>query len=720
MIKFNEKQKTFAIQLPKASYFLQIDEDGVLRNLYWGAKISDVSGVELEMPVLTQEGYARTEAYREEFLCRGKSSYFEPCLMPEFFDGTRDARLYYQSHEIIKAESGEKLIIILKDEYYPMIVELHYTVYNGLDLISKNAVIKNIGAEDIVLNKMKSGSVYPPWKQDIRLMYFSGKWAGEYQKKYTEIQHGKFTIENTRGTSSGPQFVPFFAIDEGDATETMGNVWYGSLHWSGNFRIDVEKTFHDQVIITAGVNEFDCCKVLKADEKFETPILTIGFSDCGYEKMSETLYDFQFDFYLQQEKHKSVFPIICNTWYPYEFDVDEKKCLSYIDKVKKIGGELFVIDDGWMIDRKNDHGGLGVWECDPVKFPNGLKPIADKVHENGMLFGLWVEPEMVTEDSPLFKEHPEWVLQYKTRSRTQWRHQCVLNLAREDVKDFVFKNVDRLISEYKLDYLKWDMNTYFTEVGNAYNGEEKEIWIKYIQNLYDVWERIKYKYPNVLLENSAHGGARSDYGLLKNSDRINRSDNADPIDVLKLHEGFTMMFLPKLAGGAGNISSSPNGINGRISPLRFRAHLGMTGCMSVGIDLLKASEEEMEKIKEYIDEYKEIRDVTQHSYLYRLESAFDTPYVVWEYLERNRKSGVIFMFAHGMNFEHYPHRVRLRGLESDKTYKVSGLEKYYFDNVRRPAPDMIAKGDVLMNFGIRIEPKGDYDSQIIKIEELID
>ena len=224
MIKFNEKQKTFAIQLPKASYFLQIDEDGVLRNLYWGAKISDVSGVELEMPVLTQEGYARTEAYREEFLCRGKSSYFEPCLMPEFFDGTRDARLYYQSHEIIKAESGEKLIIILKDEYYPMIVELHYTVYNGLDLISKNAVIKNIGAEDIVLNKMKSGSVYPTWKQDIRLMYFSGKWAGEYQKKYTEIQHGKFTIENTRGTSSGPQFVPFFAIDEGDATETMGNV----------------------------------------------------------------------------------------------------------------------------------------------------------------------------------------------------------------------------------------------------------------------------------------------------------------------------------------------------------------------------------------------------------------------------------------------------------------------------------------------------------------
>ena len=189
-----------------------------------------------------------------------------------------------------------------------------------------------------------------------------------------------------------------------------------------------------------------------------------------------------------------------------------------------------------------------------------------------------------TENSDLFKKHPEWVLHYPNRSRTKFTHQCVLNLARDDVKEFVFNAVDTIISEYNLDYVKWDMNSYFSEVGDPeYNGNQKEIWIRYTQNLLDVWKKLNEKYPKVLFECCAHGGARSDYGMARFSDRINRSDNADPIDVLKLHEGFSTYLLPKMAGGAGNISPSPNGINGRIVPLKFRAFLGMTGSMSVGI-----------------------------------------------------------------------------------------------------------------------------------------
>ena len=222
------------------------------------------------------------------------------------------------------------------------------------------------------------------------------------------------------------------------------------------------------------------------------------------------------------------------------------------------------------------------------------------------------------------------------------------------------------------------MNSYFSEVGDPeYNGNQKEIWIRYTQNLLDVWKTLNEKYPKVLFECCAHGGARSDYGMARYSDRINRSDNADPIDVLKLHEGFSTYLLSKLAGGAGNISPSPNGINGRKVPLKFRAFLGMTGSMSVGINLLKAPAEEIAEIKNYLDEYKRIRNITQNAYVYRLASAFDNSYTVWEYLKRDKSAAIIFVFAHGMNFRDVPPRMRLRGLNVEKMYRVSGIEHYF-------------------------------------------
>lgn len=711
-IIFDEKENKFSIQLLNASYFLQVDKDGALRNLYWGKKINDAKDVSLEMPV-SDTSYSRTYPYREEYIARGKASFDEPCILPEFADGTRDARLIYKEHFITKFDDGELLSVIMEDEYYNFVVELRYRIYDGLDLISKNAVIKNNCNDSVTLTRMKSGTMYTHWGRPVRLMYFSGKWGREYQKEYIDLSKGRFVLDNRRGTCSGPNFVPFYAIDEGDATESSGDIWYGTLHWSGNFKIEFEQPYTGQVCVTAGVNDYDCEIVLDSGESFESPLFTIGYSDAGYEKMSETLYDFQFDFLAPQSKVHNIFPIIYNSWYPYEMDVNEEKCLSFLDKVKDIGAEMFVIDDGWFKGRVDEFGGLGDWECDKEKFPNGLKPIADKAHSMGLLFGLWIEPEMVNEVSELFENHPEWVLQYPNRSRTKFRHQCVLNLARDDVKEFVFDAVDDIIRDYDLDYVKWDMNTYISEA-----GFEKNLYIKYTENLLDVWKRLNEKYPKVLFECCAHGGARSDYGMVEYSDRINRSDNADPIDVLKLHEGFSTYLLPKFAGGAGNISPSPNGINGRKVPLKFRAFLGMTGSMSVGINLLKASDDEIREIKAYLDEYKMIRDITQNAYFYRIVSAFDNNYTVWEYLKRDKSEAVIFIFAHGMNFRDVPPRMRLRGLNPDKTYKISGVEHYFDDWIREEVPEYTSKGDALMNFGIQVEPRGDYDCQVIKINEL--
>ena len=715
MITYNEQSKRFAVITEKSSYFMCIDEDMRLRHLYYGERIENPDEVTFELPFI--KGILKPGThfpFKAEYITKEKTQFLEPCLFSEFEDGTRDCQLIYKSHSIEKTPDGEKLSIVLCDRFYKIEVVLNYVIYNGLNLISKNTVIKNTGEKSIKLTKMKSGTMYPEWNRPMRLMHMAGRWGAEYQKKYMDLTQGKFTIDNTRGNCATHQHVPFFAIDEGDATETKGNVWFGLLHWSGDFRIDFELNYDNQLVVSAGVNDFDVCVELKENEEFETPLFTMGFVSSGYEEMSRELYDYQYDFLLPQTKIKKEFPIIYNTWYPYELEVNEEKCLGFIEKAKYIGAELFVIDDGWFGRRKDLTDGLGDWWCDKDKFPNGLKPVADKCHSMGMKFGLWVEPEMVNKKSDLYKEHPEWVLSFPNRENTQIRNQCVLDLSRDDVMEFVWETVDKLISDYDLDYVKWDMNSYVTET----TVHSRDMRVKYIKNLYEVWRRMNEKYPDVLFENCAAGGSRADYGMAPYSDRINRSDNSDPVDVLKIHEGFSTYILPRLAGGAGNVATCPHHLNGRIVPLKYRAHLGMTGSMSVGINLLKASKEEIEEIRYYVEEYKKVRHIAQDAYLYRLSSVYTSNVAVWEYLKRDRKSALVFMFANGMNFRDSVPRVKLRGLSKDKLYKVTG-EYYKIPETFMEAPkESYMHGDALMNFGIRIEPMGDYDSLVLRVEEV--
>ena len=720
MITYNSESKKFSIQTKNSSYFMSVDSTGRLRNLYYGDKISCVDETFAEIDSINVDRRGVRTPFRGEYITADKFTYQEPCLFGEFGDGTRDIQLVYKSHTVTDCKNCQKLSIVLKDNFYNLEVTLNYTVYEDLDLISKNSVITNYCKEPVTLSKIKSGTLYPVWNRPLRLLHLHGMHLAEYQKAYTQLGRGKFTMENHRGVCASHHHVPFFALDEGDATETSGKVWFGLLHWSGDFKMDFEQDMDNQLIASAGVNDFVCTVTLNEGQSFETPLFTVGFSSSGYEKMSENLYDFQYDYLLPQNKIKNVFPVIYNTWYPYYLEVTEERCLGLIENAKKIGAELFVIDDGWFGRRKDCTDGLGDWWCDPDKFPRGLKPVADKTHEYGMKFGLWIEPEMVNPKADLYKKHPEWVLYSKNRDMSLGRCQSVLNLAREDVLEFVWESVDRLISDYELDYLKWDMNTYFTETSVA----DKDFRIKYINNLYEVWRRINEKYPDVLLENCASGGGRADYGMAPYADRINRSDNSDPVDVLKIHDSFAMIFPPRLAGGAGNISQSPNPTTHRVAPLKYRAHLGMTGSMSVGINILKSSDAELEELGKYMAEYKSIRHITQNAYFYRLSSAYDSNVAVWEYLSRDRRNAIIFVFAHGMNYVESVPRVRLRGLDKNKKYRIIGEETCYGyqaeDTPEHGAPlkSRVAHGDSLMNFDIKIEPVGDYHSQVIKIEEI--
>ena len=702
-IIFDKERRVFSFDTAEMSYAIAVTDDARLANLYWGRAVPSISdydgireairgGIDPYSGMTSRAEYRSSEAF----------DYGLPCLRAVQGDGSETLRLRYVSHVI---EDGT-LRITERDEFYPIEVELVYKTFGELPLIGRYAIIRNLGDEAIRLISAKSASYHLPDCRRWRLTYYAGHNSEEYQRMRQSVGQARIELETNRLTMSGAQAVPFFALDEdGSATETAGEVYFGTLHWSGDFQITVDNQRGNYCSVVGGVSERTSEIPLGSGESFETPMFTAGFSDRGFERMSEIFYDWQYDFILprgeKKDKAHGVFPIISNSWYPYLFDVTEKKLVDLIPRVKRVGAELLVLDDGWMPRRVNSKAGLGDWTADSERFPNGLSAISDACHKEGLLFGLWVEPEMVNPDSELYRAHPDWVLSEPNRERTLFRNQCILDMSRDDILDYTIAWLDELIISSNIDYLKWDMNRSASEIGLF--ARERGVAVKYIKNVMRIWEHLNERFPDLLLENCAAGGGRADFGMVSMADRTNRSDNADPIDTLKLHEGFTTLFVPKLAGGAGNVAPSPYR-NSRTAPLDYRINLGMTGSMSIGIDLLKATEEELQTLRLATDKFKLIRRGLQNSYVYRIASPLEHPYAVFEYLCRDRSTFTVFAFGHSLNrWDYFMPLFRMRGLDPDAVYE--------YENTRMT-------GAALMNVGIRLPLMtecvgGDYKSCVL-------
>ncbi len=699
------RENVFHLQAGGMSYAFGVAPDKRLLNLCWGRALGSVQSLlplarETLVPFAASAGVDKSASVHYEFATREPGDYGESVLAIRHADGARSLRLRYERHE--QAENA--LTVWLRDERYPVAVALRYQGYGELPLLSRWYEVANLGDEPIQLEAARSAVWYVPSGYDYRLTHLAGNWGAEYGRNQTMLTQARTVLQNTRVTCAAAQQTPFFALDrDGRATETEGDVFFGALHWSGDFAITVEQQYRKQTSVTGGVN--DSGYRLAPGERFETPRFTGGFVTGGFERMSETLYDWQFDFLAPRgdrtDKAHAVRPIIYNSWYPYEFDVNEENCLALIDKCADIGAELFVIDDGWMPRRTSDRAGLGDWRVDEKRFPRGMKPIADACHQRGLLFGLWVEPEMVNPDSDLYRAHPDWVIGDPTRERTLQRNQLVLNLARDDVRDWAIGWLDALIRDCELDYLKWDMNRYVTEDGwpDAPEGDAESLPIRYTRNLMRIWEHLNRAHPDLLLENCASGGGRSDFGMVPMADRINRSDNADPVDIMLIHEGFSMLFVPKTAGGAGNIAPAVHHIHGRATPLDFRVRWGMTGSMSIGVNLLTAAESELATLRLATAEFKRLRPDLQDAYVYRIASATEHPWAAFGYVRRDREAFTLFVFAHGVRaWDLYPPRFQLRGLKPEAVYEDdTGLRM---------------TGDALMNIGLRVVLKGDYQSRM--------
>lgn len=696
----HEDKQLFEIQTSRTSYVFGVNEKGILQHLYWGEKVAALDCASLLRSSFHSSFDAELERECEEFSFWGGAFYGEPSLKAQFADQVRDLRMVYAGSRLDAIEGRESLIVTFKDAYYPLSVNLHYRIVPELDLIERYAEAVNTGEDEIVLESFQSAAWTMPHMPQSRMTHVAGSWAGEYQLRETSLSEGKKTIESRRGFT-GPHANPWFAIDNGSATESRGDVWYGALGWSGNWKIVAEKTIFDHVRVTGGIHDFDSRWLLMPGETYQTPLFVGGYSASGFGGMSRTLHRYQREHILPSASKRKV---LYNSWEATTFDVHADEQIELAKKAAKMGVERFVVDDGWFGQRNSDRAGLGDWHVNPDKFPDGLEALIREVSVLGMDFGIWVEPESVNPDSDLYRSHPDWVYHFPTRVGTQLRNQLLLNLAKPEVKQYIIDFMTRLLGSHPISFIKWDMNRTITEPGlHGFPPErQREIWIRHVRSLYAIWAELRAKFPHVEFETCAGGGARIDFGMLRFADQAWPSDNTDAFDRLRIQEGFSYVYSPQIM--MCWVTDSPNGMNGRRLPLSFRFRSAMTGALGIGGNLREWSDAEIEEAAVHIAAYKEIRHLVQGGQQFRLASFRQSPLAAVQYVSEDRIESVVFAFLHAQQFGR-GRALKLQGLDGDRLYEVEGLGG---ETVR-------LHGSTLMNAGIPLNLRGDFDSALIRI-----
>ncbi len=613
--------------------------------------------------------------------------------------------LRYASHRI----DGNELTVNLRDIHDAIEVALVYRVYPEYGIVQRHAVIRNGTDRGLTVESAQSAAWNLPAGEGYRLTYVAGRWAAEDQLHREPIDEGQKVLESRKGHTSH-NFNPWFMIDGGDAGEEHGGVWFGALGWSGNWRITVEQTPYRQVRVTGGMNSFDFAYPLQPGESLETPAFYGGYAGSGFGAASRMLHRFEREQILPGGAAARLRPVLYNSWEATTFRVNEAGQKELAGKAAKLGVELFVMDDGWFGARNNDRAGLGDWFVNPQKFPQGLKGLIDHVNSLGMDFGLWVEPEMVNANSDLYRKHPDWVMNFPGRPRSELRNQMILNLAREDVKEYIFGVLDKLAGEYNIRYFKWDMNRSFSEPGwpEAGAAGERKLWVGYVRNLYEIIDRLRAKHPKLEIESCSGGGGRVDLGILRRVDEVWPSDNTEAFDRLRIQEGFTYAYTPKVMSAW--VTDVPN-MNGRSVSLAYRFVVMMQGALGIGANLNQFSEQDTATASSMIAAYKRIRGTVQTGDLYRLLSPRGEDVTANQYVAGDGKQSVLFAFRHAQEYRTDAPAIRLRGLDEKAVYKIEAIQGRVM-----PGQQQQYSGAYLMSNGLALGLRGDYDAAAIILE----
>ncbi|MBL1103193.1 alpha-galactosidase [Streptomyces sp. 5-8] len=690
MVDIAEDGRTWLLSGPGSSYALHLTAADELLHLHWGPRIALADAEALAVRPLP--GYRPFESPldgREEYPVEGGPRFVRPALSVRT-EARRGTEWRFVSYET----EDEELRLRFDDD--GLAIVLHHRMRG--DVVERWVTVGNGGHAPVELLRADAATWTLPDREGWRLSRLHGRWAAESRLDSTPLGYGETVIGSRRG-HTGHQYLPWVALDT-DATEERGEVYGCALGWSGSWRIAVALLPDARVQITGGAGHDDSGLLrLEPGQSYTTPVFAGLWSDGGFGGASRTWHAYQRAHVVPDAERDR--PVLFNSWEATNFDISEEQQAALARRAAEIGVELFVVDDGWFGARTSDRAGLGDWTPNPDRFPHGLKPLADQVHGLGMRFGIWVEPEMVNPDSELYRAHPHWVQYQPGRKRTELRNQLVLNLAREDVREYLWERLDALLSSAPIDYVKWDFNRCFTDAGWPGEAYPQRLWVDHVHALYALLDRLRAAHPEVAFESCSGGGGRIDLGVLGRTDQVWTSDNTDPLDRLAIQHGFTQIHPARVM--AAWVTDSPNTqLNGRVSSLRFRFVSAMAGVLGVGGDLTGWSAGELAEARRWVELYKEIRPVVQHGDLYRLRPPAGGLSAV-QYVKGDE--AVVLAWLEAQRYGEPVPAVRLRGLDPAASYECRETGEVH-------------RGAVLLHHGLRTELKGDLDATVLRLRRI--
>lgn len=737
LIHVNEEKLEFHLTNPKVSYIFRVFEKSrQLEHLYFGKRIHHRNSFDFLIEReprssinLNERDYTSSlEHIKQEYSGFGTTDFRYPAYELEYPEGDRISQLVYDSYLIHQGKpkleglpatyteednEAETLEIILRDAPSNILISLYYTVFATRGVITRSVRFHNDGEETVRLNHAMSMNVDFP-DDNFEMIHLNGAWARENHVERQPLFRGVQSISSARGASSH-MHNPFFALARPDTTERQGEVYGFSLVYSGNHLAQVEVDTYHVTRATMGINPYQFQWKLRPAESFQTPEVVMVYSDSGINGMSQTYHDLYRHRLARKPWKNQTRPVLINNWEATYFDFNEDKIMELAEKAKTAGVELFVLDDGWFGERNDDSSSLGNWTENKTKLPNGIEGLSEKIHELGLKFGLWFEPEMINKDTPLYQEHPEWVIHMPSKPMSHGRNQFVLDFSNPEVVSAVFDQIDAILDKGNIDYIKWDMNRYITEPFSTVlpNDQQGEIYHRYILGVYSLYEKILDKYSELLIESCAGGGGRFDPGLLYYAPQAWTSDDTDAVERLKIQYGTSLVY--PLSSIGSHVSAVPNHQVGRTTSLDMRSAVAYFGTFGYELDVTKLTESELDLIKAQVDFFKDHRELIHNGTFYRLMSPFEGNETAWMVVSSDKKEAIAGFYQVLAKPNPSYSRVKLAGLDDDVLYVIEPDGEERFGSDLNTIGLLFSENERKRGHFWSRNGKGDFHSWIVKL-----
>ncbi|MBQ7955223.1 MAG: alpha-galactosidase [Lachnospiraceae bacterium] len=734
-IIFNEKEKLFKLDTPNTSYVIGIvGSDGFLGHAYYGKKLSDLQGVKDLMRIyeapFTPDTNARDrlsflDCFPTEYSGHGVGDYRESSIRVKTAAGHSAVQPYYVSHEIYKGkrkleglpatfgaeDAVETLAITCMDPALNLQMVLEYSVFADTDAIARSVKVTNLDENALYLEKVMSGCLDMD-NRDFDLITLHGSWARERHMQRLPLGCGKHSVGSLRG-ESGHQEHPFMAVLEHTATQTRGDVYGFHFVYSGNFQAMAEVNQFNQVRVLMGIQPEDFCWKLEKGESFQAPEMIMTYSANGIGGMSRSFHELYRNHLIRSPYKNKKRPILINNWEATYFDFNEEKLLDIAKEASQMGIEMLVMDDGWFGNRCDDNRALGDWEVNEDKLKGGLKKLVDGVNALGMEFGIWFEPEMISPESKLYEEHPDWAIAIPGRTPGLARNQFVLDISRKEVRDCIVEKICKVLHSANIKYVKWDMNRPLSDIGSACLPADRqgELYHRFVLGMYEMQERMLSEFPDLLLENCSGGGARFDPGMLYYSPQIWCSDDTDAIERLAIQESTSMIY--PLSSMGAHVSVCPNHTVGRNTPFETRGYVALAGTFGYELDVTKLSEEDKAMVPRQVAMYHQFNDLVREGDYYRIASYQENHlYDCFQVVSKDKKESLVFFVQVLGEPNMHSRNIRLQGLDENAEYAL-------WDVTVEPGKELLqetevsVKGDTLMYAGMQVQRMwGDFKAKL--------